>query len=69
MIAARALHAALLASLDTAAADMKAVEAAAVAAREERRRRRELRQAAREAAAAAAALKAGKVGVRGWGRG
>ncbi len=61
VIAARALHAALLASLDTAAGDMKAAAAAAETAREERRRRRELRQAAREAAAAAAAHKAGKV--------
>ncbi|KAG2447013.1 hypothetical protein HYH02_008166 [Chlamydomonas schloesseri] len=60
VIAARALHVALLASLDTAAGDMQAAEAEAEAAREGRRRRRELRQAAREAAAAAAAHKAGK---------
>ncbi|GFR45057.1 hypothetical protein Agub_g6430 [Astrephomene gubernaculifera] len=60
VIAARALHSSLLASLDAAEKEMRRAAEAAEAAAQERRRRREMRRVAKEAAAAAAALKQGK---------
>ncbi len=58
VIAAKALHQALLDSLDAAAEDIRRHQEAA----EARRRRREARRLAREAEEAAQQLKQGKVG-------